>query len=518
MKRGDAQLWYPAIAAAAITALTGCGGGGGGSSSPPPPPPANRPPVISSPATLSLAENTTGPVYTLTASDPDGDPVTLSLLTGGDSAVFAFNPATGVLSLATALDFEAPRDANTDNVYAVTFEARDNRGGTAQLAVSITVTNQPDGMALRRVGTGFTQPLYLAGIPGTNLVVVLEKGGRARVLNPETGAIDPVDFLDVTTQVSTDSERGLLGLAFSPNFATDRTLFVNLTNLAGNTEVRKYRMVTGSSTQVDASTQDIILTIAQPFSNHNGGWLGFSNDGLLYFPTGDGGSGGDPLNNAQTTTSLLGKVLRLDVFGDDFPADPNRDYRIPPGNAFPGGTGGAPEIFALGLRNPFRASVDPVTGDLIMGDVGQDAIEEIDRLRPNGSGTNFGWNRREGTQSYNGGADSPSFTPPVAEYGHGSGPLQGRSVTGGYIYRGTIAPIRNHYVFADFITSNVWSVPETSLVPGQTLAASAFTRLNPQLVPDAGSLSQIASFGLDTQGRLYIVSLAGNVFRVESAP
>ena len=518
MTRGPGKIRFAAIAALAGAGLAACGGGGGGGTSPPPPPPANRPPAITSPATATLAENTSGPVYTLTASDPDGDPVTLSLLAGGDSGVFAFNPATGILSLAAGLDFEAPRDANTDNAYALTFEARDNRGGAAQLAVTVTVTDQNEALSLRRVGAGFSQPLYVTGIPGTGQVVVLQKGGRARVLNPETGVIESVDFLDVTTQVSTDSERGLLGLAFSPSFAADRTLYVNLTNLAGNTEIRRYRMFTGSSTQVDPSTADIILTIAQPFSNHNGGWMGFSNDGLLYIPTGDGGSGGDPLNNAQTTTSLLGKVLRLDVSGDDFPADANRDYRIPAGNAFPGGTAGAPEIFALGLRNPFRASVDAVTGDLIMGDVGQNAIEEINRLRPSGSGTNFGWNLREGTQPYNGGANSPGFVPPVAEYSHGTGPAQGRSVTGGHIYRGAIPAIRNHYVFGDFISGNVWSVPEASLVPGQTLASSAFTRLNPQLVPDAGTLSQVTSFGLDAQGRLYIVAFGGDVFRIESAP
>lgn len=444
--------------------------------------------------------------------------MTLSLLTGGDAGVFAFNPTTGVLSLASGLDFEAPRDANADNAYALTFEARDNRGGAAQLAVTITVTDQSEAMSLRRVGAGFSQPLYVTGIPGTDRVVILQKGGRARVLNPESGAIESVDFLDVTTEVSTDGEQGLLGLVFSPDFAADRTLYVNLTNLAGNTEIRRYRMFTGSSTQVDPSTEDVILTISQPFDNHNGGWMGFSNNGLLYIPTGDGGGGGDPLNNAQTTTSLLGKVLRIDVSGDDFPGDANRDYSIPAGNAFPGGAGGAAEIFALGLRNPFRASVDAVTGDLIMGDVGENAIEEIDRLPASGSGTNFGWNRREGTQSYNGGANAPGFAPPVAEYSHGTGPAQGRSVTGGYIYRGPISPIRNHYIFGDFISGNVWSVPEASLVPGQTLASSAFTRLNPQLVPNAGTLSRITSFGVDTQGRLYIVAFGGDVFRIESAP
>jgi hypothetical protein len=277
-------------------------------------------------------------------------------------------------------------------------------------------------------------------------------------------------------------------------------------------------MFTGSTTQIDPATADVILTLAQPFANHNGGWLGFSNDGLLYIPTGDGGSAGDPQNNAQNPNSLLGKVLRLDVSGDDFPADPDRDYRIPAGNAFPGGAGGAPEIFALGLRNPFRASVDALTGDLFLGDVGQGTVEEIDRLGPAEAGANFGWNLREGTQPYNGGADSPAFTRPVAEYTHGTGPTEGRSVTGGYVYRGPIAPIRDRYVFGDFISGNVWAVPAASLVAGQTAAASAFTRLNPQLVPDAGSLTQITSFGLDDAGRLYIVSFGGDVFRVESAP
>jgi hypothetical protein len=500
---------------AALVAACGGGGGGGGSS---PAPQANRPPVFSSPASASVNENTAGTIYTAAATDPDGDPITFALLPGGDTGVFAFNATSGVLSLASGLDFEAPRDANTDNTYAVTLEARDSRGGTAQLSLTISVQNVVEAMALRRVGTGFSLPLYVAGIPGTEQVVVLQKQGRARVLNPATGVIESVDFLDLTTQVSSDSERGLLGLAFSPAFATDRTFYINMTNLAGNTEIRRYRMMSGSSTQADPATADVILTLAQPFANHKAGWLGFANDGLLYLPTGDGGSAGDPNNNAQNRSSLLGKILRLDVSGDDFPSDPNRDYRIPAGNAFPGGTGGAPEIFALGLRNPFRASVDSLTGDLIVADVGQNAVEEVNRLRPADAGADFGWNLREGTQPYNGGANSASFTPPVAEYTHGSGPDQGRSVTGGYIYRGNIEPIRNQYVFGDFVSGNVWSVPATSLVPGQTLASSAFTRLNTVLVPNAGTLSQVSSFGLDTQGRLYIVSFGGDIFRIENAP
>lgn len=502
----------------AALCLAACSGGGDGGGTPPGPPAANRPPAFTSASSATLAENTQAPFYTATATDPDGDVVTFALVSGADAAAFTITAATGALAPVAPLDFENPSDANRDNIYDMTIEARDGRGGTARLAFQARVTDVSEGLALRRVATGFAQPLYLEGIPGTSNVVVVQKGGRVRVLNPDTGVIDGVDFLNLSSVVSSDGERGLLGLAFSPQFASDRTLYVNLTNTAGNTEIRRYRMFTGSSTQADPSTADVILRIAQPFSNHNAGWIGFANSGLLYIPMGDGGSGGDPNNVAQNPNSLLGKVLRIDVTGDDFPADPDRDYRIPPGNAFPGGTGGAPEVFALGLRNPYRASVDPVTGNLWMGDVGQNAIEEIDVLRPGDAGANFGWRLREGTQAYNGGANQPGFVPPVTEYSHGTGPLQGRSVTGGYLYRGDVPAIRNHYVFADFITSNVWSVPEGSLTVGQTLASSAFTRLNPQLVPNAGTLAQISSFGRDNQGRLYILSLGGDVFRIEAAP
>ncbi|MFN7057143.1 PQQ-dependent sugar dehydrogenase, partial [Hyphomonas sp.] len=280
----------------------------------------------------------------------------------------------------------------------------------------------------------------------------------------------------------------------------------------------RYRVNAANALLADPVTEETLITIDRPRANHNAGWIGSGADGFLYIPTGDSGGGGDPDNVAQNPNSLLGKVLRIDVSGDDFPADGTRNYRIPPGNAFPGGAGGAPEIFVLGLRNPYRASFDPVSGDLLIGDVGQNAVEEINRMRPSDAGANYGWRLREGTQPYNGGANSAAFTPPVTEYTHGTGPNQGRSVTGGYVYRGPITAIRDHYVFADFISGNVWSVPEASLVVGQTLASAAFNRLNENLVPDVGTLGQISSFGLDTEGRLYIVSLGGNVFRIEPAP
>lgn len=203
------------ILLAACLLLAACGGSSGGASPATTVPAANRPPVITSPAFVTVNEQTTGPVYPLTATDPDGDPVTLSVVMGGDDGVFSFAPATGILSLSAGLNFGAPQDADGNNICLVTFQARDGRGSVAGLTVEIRVLEVAVGMALRWVGTGFAQPLFLGGIPGTDGVVVLQKGGLARMLNPETGTIEGVPFLDLAGAVSTDSERGLLGLVFA---------------------------------------------------------------------------------------------------------------------------------------------------------------------------------------------------------------------------------------------------------------------------------------------------------------
>ena len=505
-------------AGAFLLAAAACSGGGGNTGGSPPPPPANRPPAFTGATAVSVNENTSGPVYTISVSDPDGDAVTLSIVAGKDEGDFVIDLTGRTIAFVTPPDFEAPQDANGDNVYDLTIEARDPAGLTAQLNLSVTVLNLAESMALARVGSGFSQPLFVTQLPGTSQLVVLQKGGRARLLDPSTGAIGPVDFLDVSGSIATDGERGLLGIAFSPDFATDHTFYVNLTNTAGNTEIRRYRLFTGSSDQADPATADVILTVAQPASNHNGGWLGFGPDGLLYIGLGDGGGGGDPQENAQNPNTLLGKLLRVDVTGDDFPADATRDYAIPAGNAFPGGTGGLPEIYALGLRNPFRCSFDALSGDLFIGDVGQGAVEEVDRIGTDEGGTNFGWDNLEGTQIFEG-PDDPSFRDPVLQYLHGSGAAQGNSITGGYVYRGAIEGIRDRYVFADYVSGNVWAVPETDLVNGSTINLAATARINDQIVPDAGSLSGIASFGEDAAGNLYIVALnSGDIFRFESAP
>ena len=273
--------------------------------------------------------------------------------------------------------------------------------------------------------------------------------------------------------------------------------------------------------QADPASKTTILVVPQESTdNHKGGFLAFDNSGRLLVGYGDGGGAGDPPGNGQNKTTLLGKILRLDITSDAFPTDANRNYAIPPGNPFASGAAGAPEIYAMGVRNPFRGSVDPVTGNIWIGDVGQDAIEEVD-LIPSGATAlqNFGWNRREGSQAYLGGADDPSFILPVLEYDHGTAPSQGNSVIGGIVYRGPVEDLQGQYIFGDYISHNLWSVPTSSLSLGSVLTGASFTVRNAAFAPDVGSTDGVVAFGTDIIGNLYLVSLnSGGIFRVEPTP
>ena len=500
----------------AFVALSSCGGDGATTPTPGPVN-TNRPPAFTSQATASVPENTSGTVYTAAATDPDGNALTFSISGGADRAAFAIT-SPGALSFVTPPDFENPTDADGNNVYLVQLSVSDGTG-SATLDLSVTVTNAGnDNFRVRRVATGFASPLYLTAIPdGSGRVLVVEKAGLVRILNPATGAIAAAPFLDITGTIATDSERGLLGLALGPDFMTSGIVYAYVTNTTGTIEVRRFTTVSGNRDRVDPATSDVIISIPHPgFSNHNGGWLDFGPDGNLYMGVGDGGGGGDPNRNGQNPNALLGKMLRIDPSHDSFPADPLRDYAIPAGNPYATG-GGAPEIWMTGMRNPFRAGFDRTTGNLYIGDVGQDLIEEIDLVPFGVSGLNFGWNQREGSQPYNAGANSAAFTAPVAEYGHGSGALQGNSVTGGYVYRGPVEALQGQYFFGDFVSANIWSVPVTRLVQGQTLAATAFTQRRATFTPIAGTITNISSFGLDQTGNLYIVDYDGEIFVVEPA-
>ncbi len=503
------------LASAFLLALAACSGGGGGGN-PTPPNPANRAPVFTSPATAAAPENSAGTVYQAVASDPDGQALAFSLAGGADQGDFRLT-AAGALSFVTPPDFEAPDDSDSNNVYQVTIAASDGQA-TTTLALAVTVTNVgPDAFRVARVGSGFVQPLFVAPVPdNSGRVFVVERIGRIRILNPATGAITAQPFIDLSGQILTDGERGLLGFATAPDFATSGTFYVYLIGLSGNSEVRRYRVQAGNRDVANPASADLVLTFAQPpgLNNHKGGWIGFGNDGFLYVASGDGGGGGDPFNNAQNIDNLLGKILRIDVGGDSFPADDDADYRIPADNPFAAG-GGRAEIWAYGLRNPFRASFDPATGHLWIADVGQGAREEIDLMRPQDGGANFGWRFLEGTMPFSGAAPA-GLTPPVAEYGHGAGPRQGNSVTGGYVYRGPVERLQGQYFFADFVNGNIWSLPIRDLAIGATAFSDRFILRRTDFTPNAGAIGNVSSFGVDQAGNLYIVDFDGEIFRVEA--
>ena len=481
----------PILALSLLAACSGADDSAGVAPPTPTPTPGSAAPSFTSPATASIVENLTA-AYQAAATDADGDPITFSITGGTDSGKFTITPA-GALSFKTAPDFDAPGDANSDNVYLVQLGASDGTH-TAMLDLQVSVTNSREGIAVRRVGTGFTQPLYVAGIPGDSRVYVVEKTGNIYRLDPASG----VKTLMLTvTDLATDGERGLLGLALRDNSGE---VFVHATATDGSVQIRRYNLGAG----VNAPATVLLSTPHASANNHNGGWIAFGPDGLLYDAVGDGGGQGDPADNAQNPNVRLGKLLRLSVdAGSAGPA---------PGNPFASG-GGDPYVFALGLRNPFRNSFAP-DGALLIADVGQDAVEEIDLLKTIQPGTNFGWPWLEGTQPFRTGTPPAGLTAPVSQYMHGAGSRQGDTIIGGYVYRGPVTSLRGQYVFADFINGNIWTLPYASLMQGSLYPSGGYAVRNEDFAPDVGAIDQIVSFGEDSAGNLYVLDLAGEVFEV----
>lgn len=318
---------------------------------------------------------------------------------------------------------------------------------------------------------------------GSGRLFVIEKVGRIRII--QNGQLLDTPFLDIADHVgSAGNEQGLLGLAFHPQYAQNGRFFVNYTDKNGDTSLSRFQ-VSDDPNIADPTSEVKLLGVDQPFPNHNGGVLVFGPDGYLYAGLGDGGSQGDPFGNAQKTDNLLGKILRLDVDS----ADP---YAVPPDNPF------GNEIWAYGLRNPWRISFDRATSDLYIADVGQNDWEEIDFL-PAGSsgGTNFGWSFREGAHDYKGGGPE-GLIDPVAEYSHSEG---GCSVTGGYVYRGAALPEWNGiYLYADYCTGFIWGLIHSN--NGWQTQRLFDTDVN------------ITSFGQDESGEIYIVGDGGGVYRL----
>lgn len=379
---------------------------------------------------------------------------------------------------------------NTSGLCAVLFAlfiaACSGGGGTTPVATPVPLATS---ISLTRVAGGFSQPVAIthAG-DGSGRLFIVEQGGTVRIVR--NGVVAPTPFLNITSQVTPGGgEQGLLGLAFPPGFTARGTFYVNYTNrtAVGNTVIARFGL--GPSADLaDSASRLELLTIEQPFANHNGGQLAFGPDSLLYIGTGDGGSGGDPLGNGQSLTTLLGKLLRIDVLGATAP------YAIPAGNPF------ANEVWAYGLRNPWRFSFDRLTGDLYLADVGQDRVEEVN-FQPAGSGAgaNYGWNVMEGSSCFtNPACSSASLTLPVAEYLHGSGDC---AVTGGYVYRGSIPSLRGVYLYGDFCSGRIWGLNRSgSTWENRLLLDSPF---------------QISTFGEDEAGELYLADYAGgDIYRI----
>jgi glucose/arabinose dehydrogenase len=351
-------------------------------------------------------------------------------------------------------------------------------------------------IGLRRVASGLEAPLLLTNAgDGSDRLFVVEQVGRIMIVSDGRVSRDP--FLDISDIITAGGEQGLLGLAFHPNYENNGRFYVDYTAANGDDVVAEYR-TSSDPDRADPSSARLLLQINDPFSNHNGGHLAFGDDGFLYVATGDGGGGGDPLESGQNLNTLLGKILRLDVDA----SSTARPYGIPADNPFVNTDGARPEIWAYGLRNPWRFSFD--SSDIWIGDVGQDSLEEIDRMPAYRGGLNYGWNTMEGDACFDppSGCDRNGLVLPVATYTHD----HGCSVTGGYVYRGdAFASLQGSYFFGDYCSGFIWA-----------LDASAGSTRSPRMVLESNH--SVSSFGLDEEGELYLTDISsGEIFQVVEA-
>lgn len=349
-------------------------------------------------------------------------------------------------------------------------------------------------LVLSTVVTGLSNPVDLqTPDDGSNRLFVVEQPGTIRII--ANGILQSTPFLDITNLIDFGGEKGLLGVAFHPNFSQHPFFYLNYDRLSGGqmeTVIARYQVSAGDPNVADPASETILLTVTQPFPNHKGGQVVFGPDGFLYIGLGDGGSGGDPLGNGQSLQTLLGKMLRIDV---DHTTG-SLPYAIPADNPFAGG-GGLPEIFAYGLRNPWRFSFDRSTGRLFVGDVGQDSFEEIDILQ---NGGDFGWNIMEGMHCYSppSGCNTTGLIGPIFEYDH----TQGQAVIGGYVYHGSaISSLAGTYLFSDYASGKIWGLTE-----GQS---GTWTRA--ELL---STNANVSSLGQDASGEIYVVEYSGSVMKL----
>ncbi len=385
----------------------------------------------------------------------------------------------------------------------------------AAFAAPVSADQPFQELATERIVDGLELPLFVTQAPGDNeRLFIIEKPGRILIYNLEDESLNDEPFMDITGLVgggtTFHAERGLLGLAFHPDYQTNGYFYVNYTNNASDTVVRRYQVDPEDPDSADLSTPLQLLTVEQPFGNHNAGWMDFGPDGYLYIATGDGGSAGDPQNNSQDTSNLHGNMLRIDVDS----MDPDLNYAVPDDNPYIGDPDVKDEIWAYGLRNPWRNSFDRESGDLYIADVGQAEWEEVN-VQPASSpgGENYGWRCYEGYEEFNLAGcppadelDFPVYVYPIAGLGH-------CAIVGGYVYRGCAMPdLHGWYIFGDFCSANVWAFNWE----GDDIDPDEVINLTDQISPtvDGHAVTWITSFGEDNEGEVYIVSNEGAIFRI----
>jgi hypothetical protein len=461
--------------------------------------PGNQPPQVSitGPASGAFFFKDSTVTLTGTGTDPEDGPLTGTKLAWSSS-------------LDGALGTGSPLSVATLSIgqHTITLRATDDSGAHTDASITVNVTAPAPALGFDTVATGLSNPVLVTGAPGdTSRLFVVEQTGTIRII--KNGILQPTPFLDISSAVVCCGEEGLLGLAFDPAYQSNGRFYVSYDSLraspdTGARSVIARFTVSGNPDIANAGSGQAIITVNQPYSNHKGGMIAFGADGFLYIGFGDGGSGGDPQGHGQNRTDLLGSMLRLDVSG-------NGTYTIPPTNPYADSTTLNKEIWNYGLRNPWRWSFDRQTHDLYIGDVGQGAYEEID-VQPAASpgGENYGWNIMEGLHCYSpsSGCDQTGITLPMLEYDHRSLiSSNGRSscaVVGGYVYRGSAIPaLQGTYFYSDncssFIRSFRWTgsgITESSEWPALETSAS------------------VSSFGEDNAGELYVVDLAGSIYKV----
>jgi len=468
------------LAAMLGLALSGCGGSGTLSSTPGS---TNHAPVITSALVASVVENSVGGVYQASATDADGDAVTLSL-TGTDAARFTIS-GTGEIRFVSSPNFERPTDADSDNAYSIQLSASDGKAITSQ-AVTITVTNSKEGVDVQRIATGFNHPVAIVTIPGQSKLMVAERSGAIYFFDPATGLRTLYASVDGLTNAD---GQGVLSIAARPDFAVRHTVYALVAHPYGIAVRQIYDATNWAEFGIGSHAL---------YANDIGGWLGFGPDGRLYAALGDAGGTADPSGSAQGSGSPFGKLvtfsaLEFDRYAGATPLPPITTTQL-----------------ARGLHYPIGGAF--YAGGLLLPDRGQSEREEVNAL-PLTAGTvdNLGWPYREGTSLVTAG-EPAGLIAPVLEYPHGSGPLMGQQIIGGIVYQGSNASLAGAYIFLD-ASGAIFTVPLASLQRGSTVAASTFERRDLDFTPANGTITQPVSLVQDAAGAVYIACDNGDIFR-----